>query len=290
MYADIIFLFSRFIRDFNARSYKADKRTHIFCFAQVTVNTERNEIKRKVNRWRARARRKEKEREVERNLQPGTSRPISLVGRSFVTRRAFPMHHGENTVTAKSRASTRKAYIGARFITRLTHVSSSGLARQEIRPLSTESEPVLLTNTCQHASEAIANNLHALETHICGWYIFYVRRPDNTHTHVAIVARRYMPIQTMLWVNSDIIYLSTYIHVYGIFDIFFQRIEIMFHRRNTSNFQRNEISLHSRLHSFTFEISFFLFSFFPHVLPQYSFTTRKTAYIMILNIINIYCT
>jgi len=28
------------------------------------------------------------------------------------SRRAFSMHHGENTVTAKSRASTRKAYIG----------------------------------------------------------------------------------------------------------------------------------------------------------------------------------
>lgn len=84
-------------------------------------------------------------------MQPGTSRPVSLVGRSFVTRRAFPMHHGENTVTAKSRASTRKAYIGVRFITRLTHVSSSGLARQEIRPLATESGPTgLLSNTCQH--------------------------------------------------------------------------------------------------------------------------------------------
>jgi len=28
------------------------------------------------------------------------------------SRRAFSMHHGENTVTAKSRAPTRKTYIG----------------------------------------------------------------------------------------------------------------------------------------------------------------------------------
>lgn len=54
---------SRALRDFNARSFKADKRTHIFCFARATVNTERNEIKRKVNRWRARGKR---EREGER--------------------------------------------------------------------------------------------------------------------------------------------------------------------------------------------------------------------------------
>lgn len=52
VYVEIIssYLSSRALRDFNARSFKVDKRTHIFCFAQVTVNTERNEIKRKVNR------------------------------------------------------------------------------------------------------------------------------------------------------------------------------------------------------------------------------------------------
>lgn len=57
---------SRALRDFNARSFKADKRTHIFCFVRATVNTERNEIKRKVNRWRARAPRGRWEGEGER--------------------------------------------------------------------------------------------------------------------------------------------------------------------------------------------------------------------------------
>lgn len=165
---------SRALRDFNARSFKADKRTHIFCFARATVNTERNEIKRKVNRWRARGKREgEGEREAARNLQPGTSRPVSLVGRSFVTRRAFPMHHGENTVTAKSRASTRKAYIGVRFITRLTHVSSSGLARQEIRPLATESGPAgLLSNTRQHQAFASHSEKLACTSNTRLWMYF----------------------------------------------------------------------------------------------------------------------
>lgn len=92
---------------------------------------------------RGRGGRREGKGEAEGNLQPGTSRPLSLVGRSFVTRRAFPMHHGENTVTAKSRASTRKAYIGgAIYHSFNARVIERGLARQEIRPLPTESGSV----------------------------------------------------------------------------------------------------------------------------------------------------
>lgn len=127
-------LFPRLLCDFNARGFKADKKTHIFCSARATVNTKRNEIKRKVNRWRARALERESEstesgrgwakgKGIGRICSRRPRDPDPSVGRSFATRRAFSMHHGENTVTAKSRAPMRKAYIrGTRFITRLTHV------------------------------------------------------------------------------------------------------------------------------------------------------------------------
>lgn len=120
--------------DFNARGFKADKKTHIFCLARATVNTKRNEIKRKVNRWRGRA-----QRERESKSSSGRGRTQGKEAEKFAagdlaTRIPQSVDHsrrvelsqcimGENTVTAKSCASTRKAYIrGTRFITRLTRV------------------------------------------------------------------------------------------------------------------------------------------------------------------------
>lgn len=131
-------------------------------------------------------------------MQPGTSRPVSLVGRSFVTRRAFPMHHGENTVTAKSRASTRKAYIGVRFITRLTHVSSSGLARQEIRPLATESGPAgLLSNTRQHQAFVSHSEKLACTSNTRLWMYFFMLIDPIT------LQLRKRPITTRRYANSN---------------------------------------------------------------------------------------
>lgn len=74
----------------------------------------------------------EGKREAEKFAAGDLATRIPSVGRSFATRRAFSMHHGENTVTAKSRASIRKAYIrGTRFITRLTRVIERLRSKQD---------------------------------------------------------------------------------------------------------------------------------------------------------------